>query len=96
MEPDELQRRLAEFNPVDRLGPLAQAGVPLFAIHGDSDQVVPLETNSELVKERYTALGGSMQLIVPPGQGHNMWTGFFQCEELVNFVITHTRGPSSR
>ena len=26
------------------------------------------------------------QLIVPKGQGHNMWTGFFQCAELVAFV----------
>ena len=34
------------------------------------------------------ALGGSMQLIVPPGQGHSMWTGFFKCQELVDFVIT--------
>jgi hypothetical protein len=31
-------------------------------------------------------LGGTMQLIVPKGQGHNMWTGFFQCAELVAFV----------
>lgn len=89
MKPEELQARLAEHNPIDRLTPLAKAGVPLFAIHGDSDKLVPLNVNSGLVKERYTALGGSMQLIVPPGQGHNMWTGFFQCEELINFVRKH-------
>ena len=86
-EPAALQARLAEYNPVDRLAPLAKAGVPLFAIHGDSDQVVPLEADSALLKTRYTALGGSMQLMVPPGQGHNMWTGFFQCQELVDFLI---------
>ena len=34
-----------------------------------------------------TVLGGKMQLIIPPGQGHNMWAGFFQCQELVDFVI---------
>ena len=28
-----------------------------------------------------------MQLIVSPGQGHNMWTGFFQCQELLDFLI---------
>jgi len=91
MKPEELQARLAEHNPVDRLAALAQAGVPLFAIHGDSDKVVPLEANSALVKTRFTALGGSMQLVVPPGQGHNMWTGFFQSEELVAFVKTHAK-----
>ncbi len=83
---DELRTRLAEFNPVERLESLAKAGVPLFAIHGDVDKTVPLEANSGLVNERYKALHGRMQLIVPARQGHNMWTGFFQCAELVAFV----------
>jgi hypothetical protein len=87
MTPEQLSARLAEHNPIDRLDALAKAGVPLFAIHGDSDQVVPLEANSGEMRKRYEALGGKMQLIVPPGQGHNMWAGFFQCQELVDFVV---------
>jgi hypothetical protein len=89
MKSDELQARLKEFNPIDRLSPLAKVGVPLFAIHGDVDAVVPLDLNSGLMKERYAAAGGAMELIVPAGQGHNMWEGFFQCEELVEFVKLH-------
>lgn len=96
MTPDELQARLADHNPPNRLAGLAGAGVPLFAIHGDSDNVVPLPANSGLLKASYTALGGSMQLMVPPGQGHNMWTGFFQCEELVHFVIAHARSAENQ
>lgn len=88
---EELKARLNEHNPIDRLEPLAKAKVPLFAIHGDVDVVVPLEKNSGLMRERYRALGGEMQLIVPTGQGHNMWDGFFQCEELVDFVRKHAR-----
>jgi len=84
---EELSAHLAEYNPIDRLAELARAGVPLFAIHGDSDTVVPLEANSGEMKKCYEALGGTMQLVVPPGQGHNMWTGFFQCQELVDFVL---------
>jgi pimeloyl-ACP methyl ester carboxylesterase len=82
---------------VDRLAVLARAGVPLFAIHGDSDSVVPLEANSGEMRKRYQALGGQMQLIVPPGQGHNMWPGFFQCQELVDFVVTqvHRTRPAA-
>lgn len=91
LSPDEFQARLTEFNPVDRLEALAKAKVPLFAIHGDVDKVVPLEANSGLVRERYQKLGGTMQLIVPPGQGHNMWQGFFQSRELVEFVIAQCR-----
>ena len=87
MSADELSAHLKEHNPLDRLAALAKAGVPLFAIHGDTDTVVPLDANSGEMRKRYEALGGKMQLIVPPGQGHNMWTGFFQCQELVDFVI---------
>jgi pimeloyl-ACP methyl ester carboxylesterase len=94
MKPEELKTHLSAQNPIDRLAPLAKAGVPLFAIHGDIDTIVPLEANSGLVKDRYTALGGSMKLITPPGQGHNMWSGFFQNEELVQFVKAHA-GPRS-
>ena len=89
---DELKQRLAEFDPVDRLAPLAKAKVPLFAIHGDVDTVVPLEANSGLVKTRYQSMGGPMELLVPKGQGHSMWEGFFRCEELVAFVIKHAKG----
>lgn len=89
--PEELEAELARHNPIDRLAPLAEARVPMFAIHGDVDAVVPLEKNSALLRERYTALGGQMELIIPPGQGHNMWTGFFQCAELVRFVKRHSR-----
>ena len=87
MTGEELSGQLAEHNPIDRLEALAKAGVPLFAIHGDNDVLVPLEKNSGEMKKRYEALGGHMQLIIPPGQGHNMWEGFFQCRELVDFVI---------
>lgn len=87
--PEELQTNLKEFNPIDRLAGLAKARVPLFAIHGNVDKVVPLEANSGRLRERYTALGGTMTLIVPPQQGHTMWPGFFQCPELVEFVLGH-------
>ena len=33
-----------------------------------------------------------MTLNVMKGQGHNMWSGWFQCQELVDFVIAHARG----
>lgn len=91
LTPEELDSRLSMHNPVDRLASLARAQVPMFAIHGDVDTIVPLEKNSALLHERYTRLGGEMRLIIPPGQGHNMWSGFFQCQELVNFVKQHAR-----
>lgn len=82
----ELESQLARHNPPDRLETLAKSAVPMFAIHGDIDEVVPLEKNSGMIATRYAALHGKMELVVPRGQGHNMWPGFFECQELVAFV----------
>lgn len=91
LKPEELTAQLEKHNPIDRLADLANVKVPLFAIHGDVDTIVPLEANSGELKKRYQALGGEMELIVPAGQGHNMWDGFFQCQELVDFVNTNAK-----
>lgn len=82
---------LAQHNPINRLQELAKEHVPIFHIHGDSDTVVPLEDNSVELTVQYSQLGGEATIVVPRGQGHNMWQGFFQCQELVNFVIAHAK-----
>ncbi len=84
---EQLTAHLAEHNPVERLGRLAKERVPLFHIHGDQDTVVPLEQNSEEVARRYRQLGGDMTLRVMPGRGHDMWSGWFQNQELMDFLI---------
>lgn len=94
LTPAQLKESLSKYDPVDRLEPLAKAKVPLFAIHGDIDVVVPLERNSGAVAARYKELGEKMELIVPKMQGHNMWAGFFECRELVDFVLKHARSDS--
>ena len=87
MSAAQLEEQLAQHNPVQRLAPLAKAGVPILHIHGDTDVVVPLERNSQAVADAYRALGGSMRLRIVPGQGHNMWKGFFHSQDLVDFAI---------
>lgn len=90
---EELTSELAKHNPVDRLAALAQEKVPIFHLHGDEDKVVPLEENSALVAKRYEQLGGAMELEVVKGQGHNMWDGWFQSEQLVAFVCASLGRP---
>ena len=47
----QLRETLVENNPIGRLEPLAKAKMPILHVHGDSDQVVPLDKNAgELVK----------------------------------------------
>jgi pimeloyl-ACP methyl ester carboxylesterase len=87
MDEATLAAHLSAHNPIDRLKPLADAGVPIQHIHGDSDKVVPLEKNSGELARRYEALCGLMRLIIVPGKGHEEVPEFFQCQELVDFVV---------
>ena len=81
----ELTTRLKEFNPPDNLAGLAAAKVPMFAVHGDTDVVVPHRDNTLLLKERYEALGGKITVKIIPGEGHKVGPSFFACPELVEF-----------
>jgi dipeptidyl aminopeptidase/acylaminoacyl peptidase len=87
----ELAASLAAHNPVERIAPLARARVPILHLHGDQDEIVPLDQNSGELAKRYRQHGGEMQLIVFPGQGHNYWSGWFQSQMLVDFVLAHAR-----
>ncbi|MFM7180482.1 MAG: hypothetical protein ACKO2G_03335 [Verrucomicrobiales bacterium] len=82
---------LEKNNPIDRLEPLAKAGIPLMHIHGDKDGTVPLEKNSGLIKERYDKLGGKMILEVIPGGGHDMNPSWFRNQGLVVFMIEQAK-----
>lgn len=89
MTAKQLEEKLAEHNPVDRLQKLAKARVPIFHIQGDSDRVVPHEKNSGLLAERYKALGGPVKVELIKGQGHNMWPGWFKSKPLTDFMIAN-------
>ncbi len=89
MPAGDLAGCLYEHNPVDRLGPLAAANVPIFNVHGDNDEIVPLMDNSGEVDRRYYELGGSTELLVIPGKGHEEVDEFFCCQPLVDFILKH-------
>lgn len=87
----ELATRLKEFNPIDNLAGLAANKVPMFAVHGDNDVVVPYDLNTKLLKERYEAAGGSFSVKIIPGEGHKVGPSFFECQELVEFVLKRAK-----
>lgn len=84
---EELRARLKQFNPVDNLSGLARERVPMFIVHGDSDKAVPLDENSALLRDRYQAFGGPITVKVIEGEGHRVCPAFFECPELVDFVL---------
>lgn len=87
----ELSGNLAQHNPIERLAPLAKAKVPILHLHGDKDDVVPLERNSGLLIQRYRALGGPGELAVIRGQGHAEIPEFFESEKLLAFFLRQGR-----
>jgi alpha-beta hydrolase superfamily lysophospholipase len=93
LKPEELQAKLAEHNPIERVEKLAKAGVPAYFIHGDDDKVVPLKENSAEFLARYRNAGQEklVTLNIAKGQGHNFWEGFFRCQELVDFTIAKAK-----
>ncbi len=77
-------------NPIDRLAPLAEAGVPILHVVGDADDVVPIAENSDIIEHRYKELGGSIQVIHKPGIGHHPHS-LKDPGPIVAFVRKHTQ-----
>jgi predicted esterase len=88
---DELRAKLAELNPIDNLTELAKAKVPLFAVHGDKDGPVPYDENTKLLQEKYEAAGGKCDVKIIVGGRHEVTPAFFECQELIDFVLQHVR-----
>lgn len=87
----EFRARLKELNPVDNLNGLLANKVPMFVVHGDSDKVVPYDLNTGVLKERYESGGGPITVKVIAGEGHKATASFFECQELLDFVLKHAR-----
>lgn len=96
LSPEELEKQLAQFNPIRNVRKLADAKIPVAIIHGAIDEVVPLKQNSAQLKSVYSQAGQQslVQLIVIDDQGHNHWPGFFHCQELVDFAIAKAAGKA--
>lgn len=73
-------------NPIDKLAPIAQAGIPIISVCGDSDQVVPFKNNMDVIRSRYLSLGGNVEVIIKPGCDHHPHS-LDNPEPVVNFIL---------
>ncbi|MDV6029113.1 MAG: sulfatase-like hydrolase/transferase [Phycisphaera sp. RhM] len=91
---DDLQRRQDELNPVKNLDVIAEAGIPVYVIHGTDDRVVPIDRNSAELESAYQSAGSADAITLErvDGQGHNFWEGFFRSQKLIDFLITEAKG----
>jgi len=76
-------------NPIDRLAPLAKADIPILHVVGDADNVVPIAENSDIIEQRYKALGGKMHVIHKPGVGHHPHS-LKDPKPIVEFFLAHS------
>jgi hypothetical protein len=82
-------------NPIDILEPIAAAHIPIIHVCGDADTTVPKDENTDIVRERYMALGGDFVLIVKQGCDHHPH-GLADPTPIMNFVLTRwTEGRAS-
>lgn len=81
-------------NPIDNLEPLAKAGIPLLHVCGAADTVVPVVDNTQIMRERYEALGGSIEVIMKPDCGHHPHS-LKDPSPIVDFVLAHTPGMTA-
>jgi predicted esterase len=87
MTEGELVEKMPQLNPIDNLQGLLTNKVPMFVVHGDSDVVVPFDDNTRLLQERYTVGGGPITVKIIAGEGHKVSPSFFECQELIDFVL---------
>jgi pimeloyl-ACP methyl ester carboxylesterase len=67
----EEEGRAWDKNPIDHVEILVKAKIPVLHVIGDADEVVPIEENSDRLRDAYKALGGHYEEIVKPGGGHH-------------------------
>jgi pimeloyl-ACP methyl ester carboxylesterase len=82
-------------NPLDTLGALAAAKVPLLHVYGDADEVVPWKENTGLLAERYRQRGGNITLIAKPGGKHHPH-GLDDSTAIVDFIWQHAASEEAR
>lgn len=85
---DESSAKDFKRNPIDRLASLAKAGIPLLHVVGDADDVVPVAENTDVLAERYRALGGAIEIINKPGVGHHPHS-LVDPAPIVDFIVKH-------
>jgi pimeloyl-ACP methyl ester carboxylesterase len=61
----------AHRGPLDRVLTVAKAGVPIIAVCGDADQVVPFAENTGRLEKLYREAGGTIEVILKPGVDHH-------------------------
>jgi predicted peptidase len=67
-------------------------GVPVWALHGGSDDVVP-PSQTETIAAALRAAGAEPRVTIYPGVNHGSWNKAYDEAEMPGFLIQSRRGP---
>ena len=81
--------------PLYGLESLARQKVPLLHVVGQTDAVVPVEENTDLLEKSYQSLGGSIKVIRKEGVGHHPHS-LKDPEPIVSFVLDSWKSRGSQ
>lgn len=92
------RKAMDRHNPIDRIRPLARAGVPVYHLHGNADTMVPYQANAVDFIERYRTAAGTPEIATlqtVPHQGHEEIPEFFISQPFLEWLLSEsTRAPS--
>ncbi|MBN9521308.1 hypothetical protein J0H58_22770 [bacterium] len=79
-----LRSHMTKAQPLDRLAPLAKAGVPVLHVCGSRDPW--LDSQTRVLEKRYKEQGGTVTVIVDDGKGH-FPTAPRDAKPVVDFIV---------
>ncbi len=86
----EAQAATAQLSALDRIEPVARAGIPIFGVSGDADEAVAYEANLAELVRRYRAAGGLIEVVIKPGGKHHPHS-LADPAPIVDFLLRHAR-----
>jgi pimeloyl-ACP methyl ester carboxylesterase len=79
-----LRSRMSKDQPLNRLAPLAKAGVPVLHVCGERDPW--LDSQTRVLEKRYKELGGTVTVLIEEGKGH-FPTAPQDLKPVVDFIV---------
>ena len=62
--------------------------IPIYAVHGDCDPIVPIDESIHMVSA-VNRVGGNAEIKICYGRGHDTWTEAYSDDELWIWMLKH-------
>jgi predicted peptidase len=69
--------------------------MPIWAFHGEKDDIVPVEATLEMA-DAVRAAGGKVKLTIYPDLKHDSWTDTYSNPVIYDWLLQHRRTPKKQ